>query len=155
MDGIVQVLPARVVCHCQPFQAGARANAKRGCDGAAFAVHRLKQFGDRRGNAVDVELKIPVGGLNPAGVQQCDGGVEDRAHVVQPGLEHVAAVDVLRVNVVDGVQHRAVFSGGQGCQRNGLLDAEDARVAGSFGAAGVDEGFGFSHDGLARAVVFA
>ena len=153
VNGFVQGFAARVVCQRQPFQPGARPNPQRRSDRAAFPVHRFQQFGDGRGNPVNVKLKIAVGGFNPAGIEQGDGWVEDGAHVVQPGLQHVSAVNILWENAVDGVQHGAVLGGGQGCQRNGLFNPEDARVAGPLRTAGVDKGLRLGDDGLARAVV--
>ena len=153
LDGVVQVLPVRIVGHFQPFHGGAGADAQRGGHRHAFPVERLQHARHRGRHPVDVELVIAVGGLDPAGIQQGQGRVEDGAHVVHPGVQHVHAVDELRIDRLDGLQHALVADGRQGRQRDGFLDPEDARLGRAIRAAGVNEGLRLGNGHIRRAAL--
>jgi len=104
VDGFVQIFSSGVIGHFEPFHGGARPQAERGGHRHALAVERLQHARHRRCHSVDVKLIIAVGRFDPPGVEQRQRGVEDGAHVVQPGLQHVSTVDKLRVRLVDDFQ---------------------------------------------------
>jgi len=81
--------------------------------------------------------------------------MEDGAHVVETGLEHVAAVDELRVCGPERIQHGLGARRGQRCQRHSFLHAEDARLGRAVAAAGVDEGPGLGHRHVGTAALVA
>ena len=56
---------------------------------------------------------------------------------------------------MDGFQYHFVAGGGQGCQRHGFLDAENARLGRAIGAAGIDESFGFGNGHIGSAAIVA
>ena len=84
-----------------------------------------------------------MGGFDPTAVEHCQRRMKNCPHIVQAGLQHIAAMNVLRENGVDGIEH-FVRAGGWHCrQRYGFFDAKNAGMAGAFRPAGKDECFGF------------
>src|SRR5574340_1295318 len=122
VDALVQGVTGDVVGQFQPLEGGAGANPKRRGHGDALAVKHLEHARHGGGHAVDVELEIPVGGLDPTGVEQGEGGVKDGAHVVEAGLEHVDAVDVLGIGFLNLFEHDFGAGGRKGGQGDGILD---------------------------------
>jgi len=79
--------------------------------------------------------------------------VEDRTHVVEPRAQDIDPVDVLRIGRRQRLQDLCRARGRQRSQGHRLLDAEDARLGRTIGAAGIDECAGFGDRDVGRAAL--
>jgi len=153
VDRLVEILALGVVGHLQPFQCRLCADAQRCGHGHPLSVEHLQHPGDRRCHSLDVKLVVTVGRLDTPRVQQREGRVKDRTHVVEPGAQHIDPVDVLRIGRRQRLQDFCRACGWQGRQGHRLLDAEDACLGRTIGAAGIDECAGFGDRYIGRAAV--
>jgi hypothetical protein len=76
----MQICAGGVVSHFEPFHGGASANAKRGGYRHALAVKSFQDIRHGRGYAIYIELVISMRGFNPAGIQEGQGWMKDRAY---------------------------------------------------------------------------